>query len=523
MQALNNAHARLVELARQAVAQGRWDQVDTLALQISAKAPGDASGPFLLGLAAKARQQGDSAARYFEQALAFSPSRFDIGIELAHQWVAEHRYAEAMSMLRDYAPQAGGHAHYLDLAGQAYFAMSQYEDAHQLFAAALQINADAEQTAARFAACAVYLGDIEVARKTYRQLAKQHRRQKYHYELSQLARVQDDRHIKEMLKLLKRSSKAENNIYLYYALGKEYEDLSRFDDAFRFYKKGGDAVATAANYDVAVDTKLIDHIVATCNEDWLSDGPSIQSTTPTPIFVVGLPRTGTTLTDRILSSHSAIQSAGESQLLQMVLRDGERAGNQIGISPELIAAAAELAPEVIAERYLAALSHRLPETPFFIEKLPENILYLGFIAKAWPDARIVHLRRHPMDACFAMYKQSYFRFAYTLEDLASYYLAYDRLTQHWRKLLGDRVVELPYEALVGDQENQIRQLFAKLGIPFEAAALNFDTNKTAVATASSAQVRSKIHTRSVAKWKNFKKQLGPLWKRLEEGGIELDD
>jgi hypothetical protein len=168
-----------------------------------------------------------------------------------------------------------------------------------------------------------------------------------------------------------------------------------------------------------------------------------------------------------------------------------------------------------------AVSHRLDESPFFIEKLPENVLYLGFIAKAWPNAKIVHLRRYPMDACFAMYKQSYFRFAYSLDDLGEYYMAYDRLSRHWRETLGSRMIELNYEDLVSDQEAQTRRLLDGLGLAFEEACLHFDANAAPVATASSVQVREKVHSRSVQKWKKFEAQLQPLRKKLEDGGVQL--
>jgi hypothetical protein len=246
-----------------------------------------------------------------------------------------------------------------------------------------------------------------------------------------------------------------------------------------------------------------------------------METEQTPIFIVGLPRTGTTLTDRILSSHSLVQSAGESQLLQMVLRDGSRAGNVVGINSSQIRAAASRDPASIAAAYMEAVRHRLDGSRFFIEKLPENVLYLGFVAKAWPNAKIVHLRRHPMDACFAMYKQSYFRFAYSLADLGEYYLAYDRLSRHWRETLNSRMIELHYEDLVTDQETQTRRLLDGLGLDFEEACLYFDANAAPVATASSVQVREKVHSRSVQKWKKFEAQLQPLRKRLEEGGVQL--
>lgn len=191
------------------------------------------------------------------------------------------------------------------------------------------------------------------------------------------------------------------------------------------------------------------------------------------------------------------------------------------LTADIIAAAATKPAQSIADNYFAELAYRFGDARFFIDKLPENVLNLGFIAKAWPGTRLVHLRRHPMDACFAMYKQSYFRFAYSLDDLARYYLAYDRLSRHWRDVLGDRLVEVEYEKLVSDQEVETRRMLDHLGLPFEEACLNFERNAAPVATASSVQVREKVHTRSVGKWKKFAQKLEPLRAELEAGGVSL--
>jgi hypothetical protein len=188
----------------------------------------------------------------------------------------------------------------------------------------------------------------------------------------------------------------------------------------------------------------------------------------------------------------------------------------------MIAAAAQQDIGRVANGYLDAVHYRLGEPPFFIEKFPENILYLGFIAKAWPHARLLHLRRHPMDACFAMYKQSFFRYAYTLEHMGRYYVAYERLARHWRALLGTRLVEVEYEALVREQERETRSLLERLQLDFEPACLEFDRNTAASATASSVQVREKIHTRSVGRWRHFARHLQPLRQVLVGAGIRVD-
>ena len=158
----------------------------------------------------------------------------------------------------------------------------------------------------------------------------------------------------------------------------------------------------------------------------------------------------------------------------------------------------------------------------FLEKYTYNYLYLGFIAKAFPNAPIIHLQRNPMDACFAMSKQPFFSFAFTVDDLARYYLAYDRLINHWRSILGDRLIEVSYEVLVTDPENETRQLIDKLGLDFEYACLKFDKNTAPSATASSVQIRDKVHSRSVNRWRHFEKHLIPLWHKLRGAGIDVE-
>lgn len=208
--------------------------------------------------------------------------------------------------------------------------------------------------------------------------------------------------------------------------------------------------------------------------------------------------------------------------MQNVIRRVSGVQNADNMSPEIIEAAAKKNIGLIARGYMSAIDYRLGDKPIFIDKLPENFLYLGFIARAFPDSHIIHLRRNPMDSCFAMYKQSFFKYAYTLESLGRYYVAYDRLRCHWQEVLKDRVIEVEYESLVADQQGQIRSLLEKLGLEFEQACLDFDQNETPSATASAVQVREKAHTRSVHKWKKFATELKPLKDHLENSGICVD-
>lgn len=514
---------RISATARQAATTRNWNQVNLCAQEIRRRAPENAEGPFLLGLARKAAAQPEAAATLFAQALELDAGRYDAAVELAWQYILLNRHGEASEFLDKYAPVLSNSPLYLDLAGQCYVRLGFYEKAWPLFEKARALQPEADSIQFNMAGCAVYLGKIDEARAIYKKLLEKHpSHQRNHYELAQLGRAKDDRHVKQMLGVLREADpEPTRNIFLYYALAKELEDLGRWEQAFEYYEKGGNAARSTMNYDVSADVAVMDSIREVCTREWLENDPVTAESDKTPIFVVGLPRTGTTLTERILSCHSRVESIGETQVLRMVLN---RLGNAVpgrDYVQRFGAALARAPASDVAAGYMEAVTYRLGEAPFFIDKLPENVLHLGIIAKAWPSARIVHLRRHPMDACFAMYKQSYFRFAYTLDDLAEYYLAYDRLSRHWRKLLAGRMVEVRYEDLVGDSETAIRDLLERLGLPFEDACLHFEENLAPIATASSVQVREKAHTRSVGKWKKFAREFEPLRARLESGEVDL--
>lgn len=514
---------RISASGRQAVSARNWPQVGACGMEIKRRDPNNPEGPFFLGLAQKAAGRWQAAADYFAAALDIDASRYDAAIELAWQLVLLNRFAAASELLDGYREKLQNSPLYLDLAGQAYTRLGRYDAAWPLYEKALELQPNVEPIEVNMATCAVYLGKTRRAQEIFRKLLKKHPdHQRFHYELAQLARADNDRHVKQMLAVLKKApADPTQNIFLYYALGKELEDLGRWDESFDYYRRGGDAARSTMNYDVAADVATIDRIIEVCSGDWLADAPGEAVFDNTPIFVVGLPRTGTTLTERILSSHSQVESIGETQVLHMLLRraSGIETGGEL--TADVVAGASAAAAGDIAAEYMDAVAYRLDGARFFIDKLPENILNLGFVAKAWPDARMVHLRRHPMDACFAMYKQSYFRFAYNLDDLAEYYLAYDRLSRHWRKTLGERVIELEYEQLVANQEAETRRLLERLGLDFEQACLDFDRNVAPVATASSVQVREKAHTRSVGKWQRYAQQLEPLRQRLKAGGVSL--
>jgi len=489
-----------------------------------------AEGYFLAGLVEKVSQRPVKAAAAFAQALTLDANRYDAAVELADQHAIGRRNGEAAALLADYADKLHNSPRYLDMAATVYTHIGMAEKALPLYRRANELQPGMPLFQANLAACCVYLGEIEEARAIYQSLlARTPTHQRDHYYLARLERARDDSHVRQMQDVLRSTAlPPDKNVFLYYAIGKELEDLERWEEAFHYYRMAGDAVASVANYDVNADLELIDRIIGVCDASWVDAGPhpaSAGDAGRTPIFIVGLPRTGTTLTERILASHSQVASIGETQFMQMTLRRVSGVASTDSMNPAMIEAAARQDIGLVAGGYMSAVAYRLGDERMFIDKLPFNFLYLGFIAKAWPEAGLVYLRRNPMDTCFAMYKQVFtwaYKFSYSLESLGRYYVAHHRLLQHWRRLLGRRLIEIEYESLVADQEGQTRGLLERLGLPFEPSCLEFEKNQAASATASSVQVREPIHGRSVHRWKHFARELQPLREQLEAAGIAVE-
>ena len=514
-------------VARNASRSGDWARVKACAKQLLRRDRNSPEGHFLAGLAAGASGNAVLASKSFSRALRFDGQRYDAAVELAGQRLASGQFAEAVALLGRYEAQLDQSPQYLHMAGSIYTNAGLPDRGWSLYKRADELQPGVDAIEANLAACSVFIGKIDEAREIYRRLLNKYpTHQRNHYALSRIQTATDSTHIEQMKQVLHATKMpAERNIFLHYAIGKELEDLKQWDEAFKYYEMAGNAAARVANYDVATDLRLIEKVIEVSSADWLSSG--MNRTFPhglakNPIFIVGLPRTGTTLLERIVSSHSQVESVGETNFMQDAIRQASGIASTDAMNPDVIEAASKKPIEAVADQYLQLVGYKFGTKPLFIEKFPENFLYLGFIARAFPQAPIVCLKRNPMDSCFALFKQSYFRYAYTLDDLGRYYVAHDRLRHHWRTVLGDRIIEVEYESLVTDQASQTRRLLDRLGLPYEEACLHFHRNITPSNTASAVQVREKMHSRSVNRWQHFASHLQPLKTYLENEGIALD-
>ena len=310
----------------------------------------------------------------------------------------------------------------------------------------------------------------------------------------------------------------DDRLHFHFALGKACEDLARDAEAFAHYEAGNRIRRAQLGYDAEDTSRRVARMIETCSPALLERRTGSEA--PDPIFIVGLPRSGSTLVEQILASHSAIEGTMElPDLPAMAKRLGERKSRgDASLYPEILADLAGDELQALGEDYLARTRiQRREGRPFFIDKLPNNFLHIGLIHLILPKARIIDVRRHPMAACFSGFKQHFARgqaFSYGLEDIGRYYRDYVGLMDHIDRVLPGRVHRVLYERLVADTEGEVKKLLAHCGLPFEEACLKFHETERSVRTASAEQVRSPIYTSGLDHWRRFESWLGPLREAL---------
>jgi tetratricopeptide (TPR) repeat protein len=304
---------------------------------------------------------------------------------------------------------------------------------------------------------------------------------------------------------------------LRFAMGKYFDDLEDFDNAFLHYRRANElAKRCGPSYDRNLMTRTIDLIIRSQTQAWIESARSAANPSQRPVFIVGMLRSGTTLAEQILASHPAVFGAGE-----LTFWGSESAPSIAGAlaagAPIINMSEAALAGA--GKRYLDLLQGLSADHLRVVDKFPTNFLLLGLIHAALPHARIIHMRRNPIDTCLSIYFQCFEAAnAHTndLEDLAHYYREYQRAMRHWRKALpGDAMLDVPYEGLVEDVATWSRKMLSFIGLPWDARCLDFHRTARTVVTASRWQVRQKISTSSVERWRHYERFVGPLKSLLD--------
>jgi tetratricopeptide (TPR) repeat protein len=307
-------------------------------------------------------------------------------------------------------------------------------------------------------------------------------------------------------------------VQLHNALGLGYEGRADYDRAFANYQRCNDKRRESEVYDPVETEYNTDRYIEIFNADFIEQygGHGAQDTSP--IFIVGLPRSGSTLIEQILASHSQVEGTHELSDLAQVASKIPSANPGKDRFPANLRGLKPQAWSSIGQQYLDRTLKYRSGVPRFIDKNPNNFVYAGLISLALPNAKIINARRHPLDSCFGSYKQLFASgqaFTYDLTEIGEYYLQYQRLMDHWHQVLPGRILDVQYEDVVGDLDGQVRRILQFCDLPFEDACLSFHETDRAVKTASSEQVRQPIYSSSVNLWKHYESHLGELIEVLE--------
>lgn len=302
--------------------------------------------------------------------------------------------------------------------------------------------------------------------------------------------------------------------YLGYALYRELEALEDSDGAWTALSQAAAAKRRTLQHDVAAETALFDQIIATFTAEFVHDAAEPAADAPTPIFIVGMPRTGTTLLERILGNHDQVSLCGELNDLRMQYKWVTDYYCPGFFDAKSLARASTAKLTDVGTRYLDHVHWRAPGARFFTDKNPGNFQLIGLILKALPQAKIIHLSRDPTDACFSNFKELFaanaYSYSYDLTELAAHHRNYARLMAHWHVIAPGRVLDVRYEDLVTAPEAQTRRVMKYLGLNYAPDQVRIEDSTEIVSTASSAQVREPIHSRNVGGWQRYATQLAPL-------------
>ena len=426
--------------------------------------------------------------------------------------------AESARQLTRLKPDsADGHVSLAAVAAAA----GNFDDAVEHYDHALEVEADHVGAMCGKGNALRTIGEQDGAIAAYRSAVKANPLQtEAYWSLANLKTFQfDEQEVEEMLALFDDDRiPPEGQAQLSNALGLDFEARKDYDRAFEFIDRGNRMRREQEFYDRVENEERTDLSIKTFSGQFLDDNGGHGCSDPAPIFVVGLPRSGSTLLEQILSSHSMVDGTHELADLARTVRANPVSKNPVAPYPTSLANIDGAGFAEMGIDYIERSRRHRGEAPFFTDKNPNNFVHLGLLHLILPNAKIINARRHPLDSCFGSYKQLFASgqpFTYDLVEIGEFYLQYQRLMDHWHDVLPGKVLDVHYEEVVADLEGQVRRVLDHCGLEFEDSCLRFHETERAVKSASSEQVRSPLYSSSVNLWRRYEKHLGPLIETLE--------
>jgi tetratricopeptide (TPR) repeat protein len=486
--------------------------------------PRNAAGLDVGSRVALAMGQGRLALDLAERAVALDGENFSFIAQFASSLLLQKQTARALELIEVLAARPRSRPIEHDALGNLYSHVGKQTLALECFQSAVAADPDSPHHWLNLALCLQATGAMDDAEQAFERciaLDPQHAEAWLHR--SRLRSQKPGRNHVDALRTALDTLDHDwrGRMTLHYALAKELEDLGEDADSFAELSRGSRLRRDHMQHDPQADLDAIEQVMATFDVDYFSDVEAGDNTQE-PIFIVGLPRTGTTLVERIIGSHSDVYAAGELNNFAECLSAQVTAFKPEG-RMDFVRRSRDIDSRQLARDYLDSTRPQTGHCAHFIDKLPLNFLYCGLIHRAMPNARIVHLSRHPLDTCYAIYKTLFkqaYPFSYDLQELGNYYLAYRRLMQHWHAVMPGVIYDISYEQLVAGQETQTRRLIDYCGLPWEDGCLQFHRNQAPSLTASLAQVRQPVYASSVGRWQRHREGLRPLEELFQRAGIE---
>ncbi|MEC7859897.1 MAG: sulfotransferase, partial [Pseudomonadota bacterium] len=310
-----------------------------------------------------------------------------------------------------------------------------------------------------------------------------------------------------------------DRIHICFALGKHYEDSKQFEQSFEYYERGNSLHRSQQQYKKEQMTEILALQHKYCNQSLFKEKEGMGCNAPDPVFIVGLPRAGSTLLEQILASHSKVDGTLELPNIPALAYRlaGRKTINETPDYPKNLKTLNEEQLKAFGENYLDDTRIHRGKAPYFIDKMPNNFRHIALIQLILPNAKIIDARRNPMACCFSGFKQLFAsgqQFSYGLEEIGTYYKDYIKLMDHWDKMLPGKILRVQYEDVVADLKKEVIRILDYCGLPFEENCINFHQTERNIRTPSSEQVRQPIYKSGLEQWKNYEPWLGPLKKAL---------
>jgi tetratricopeptide (TPR) repeat protein len=477
-----------------------------------------------LGLLAVEAKRLDEAVRLLTLAVKHAPKDPTIRNNLGNVYLLDDQYDKAAANFRKALTLDPKLIPTLVSLGKAYRKLGKGEEARSTFERALALapaNVEAELGLAETLVEIGALGEAEDRFRAFLKREPHNPRALLGFAVAHKFTPADPEITAVEALLSCEEQRARNAVTLHHAAGKMFHDLKRHDEAFAEFKASKDAAK--ADYDLKAYADFVARMKETFDRAFFASRMGFGHASEIPVFVVGMPRSGTTLTEQILASHPLIWGAGERSDFNDILKDMQFDAIRSPNFPQSIRDVPAKSIRELGNRYIESIGRGVRGALRIINKLPHNFEYLGLIALAFPNARIIHCRRDPLDNCLSCYMQSFNEsHAYNrdLETLGLYYREYHRLMEHWKAVLPIRIFDLPYEDMVADQETVSRSLIEFVGLEWDDACLAFHDTERSVSTPSRWQVRQPIYKSSIKAWRAYERHLGPLKAAL--GDLAVD-